>query len=99
MAKSLSSRSDAPAVLLVPDHLWSRDTLSLGLRDRWGLFVSTAVVGCDGEGAEEIDGDLYGGLKSELQDGCKPDPHFVGDGTESSCPATLPRLLFELQYK
>lgn len=90
--KSLSSKSDAPVIFFVSDL---RDTLSIGLRDRWVLSVSIAVVGCDVEGGEKVDGGLDGGLNFVRQDACPSDPQE----TRRFCSAAGPSWLLELEQK
>lgn len=95
MDRRLSSMSGVPALLLASDVDWPGDALSLGLQDLRRLSPSLAVMGCDGEGTEEMDGGL---CVSELQEACSSDPHVDRAGTEMSSPAATPLLiLFELQ--
>lgn len=91
----LSSSLGAPALFLITDVVWSRNSLSLGLRDLWDPSLSTAAVGCDGEGAEERDG---GRCISE--EACSSDPQVDRAGEGVSSPALTPsRTLCELQTK
>lgn len=93
----LSPSSDAPALFLVTDVVWSGNSLSLGLRDLWDLSPSPAVVGCDGEDTEERDG---GRCVSELREACSSDPQLDRTGDGVSSPALTPsRILCELQTK